>query len=217
MEIIKGNVKIIDEIVSIELEEDIEDNCQYEIRLKDFKSIDGKSVLDSYTHRVVTKLSPSYCTLSDVIVLVDTFKIPESTVLYYIREASKHCDYIVSVAGAVSSSGGNNTVTFPMKQFVKTKTMIDCLLQAYANKAAGSGIKGTLGVISFENTEKYATSIDDLLDDLRAELKKWEDALKGYELEGRAKPVYSIKASKTSEATTFNEIADSMTRELPIV
>ena len=104
-----------------------------------------------------------------------------------------------------------------MREFVKTKVMIDCLLQAYTKKAAGSGIKGTLGVISFEDTEKYATSIDDLLKDLNARLKGWEDALKGYELEGRAKPLSAVRASKAKDSTTAGEIADSINRDIPIV
>ena len=121
-----------------------------------------------------------------------------------------------SLSGSTSSS--STEVTFPMREFVKTKTMIDCLLKAFVNKAAGSGIKGTLGVISFENTEKYATSIDDLLNFLKAQLKGWEDALKGYELEGRAAPVYAVKAHKASsqDSTVFSDIVDSMDRELPL-
>lgn len=218
MEIVKSKFKIIDNIITIEFDgEEIQDNYQYEIRLKNFQSKDGKSYLDSYSYKVVTELSPSYCNISDVAILVDIFDIPETTILYYIREASKYVDYILS-ANSTSSTSSTSSVTFPMREFVKTKTMIDCLLKAYVNKAAGSGIKGTLGVISFENTEKYASSIDDLLDFLKAQLKGWEDALKGYELEGRAAPVYAIKAHKASsqDTTVFSDIVDSMDRELPL-
>lgn len=214
MEIIKTNIKIIDNIISIEPEnEKIQDNFQYEIRLKNFKSKDQKSVLENYNYKVVTKMSPSYCTISDVAILRDIYEIPETTILYYIREASKYVDYIQDVSGNKSENG----ITFPMREFVKTKVMIDCLLQAYTKKAAGSGIKGTLGVISFEDTEKYATSIDDLLKDLNARLKGWEDALKGYELEGRAKPLSAVRASKAKDSTTAGEIADSINRDMPIV
>lgn len=218
MEIVKSKIKIIDNIITVELDgEEIQDNYQYEIRLKNFQSKDGKSYLGSYSYKVVTELSPSYCSISDVAILVDIFDIPETTILYYIREASKYVDYILS-ANSTSSTSSTSSVTFPMREFVKTKTMIDCLLKAYVNKAAGSGIKGTLGVISFENTEKYASSIDDLLDFLKAQLKGWEDALKGYELEGRAAPVYAVKAHKASsqDTTVFSDIVDSMDRELPL-
>ena len=149
-EIIETDFEIIDNLVRITTKTPLEDNCQYEISLKNFSSLDGKAALESYTYKVVTKLSPSYCKISDVAVLVDTFEIPESTILYYIREASRYADYIVEAAGVSSSDA-----EFAIKEFVKTKTTIDCLLKAYVNKAAGSGIKGTLGEISFENTEKY--------------------------------------------------------------
>lgn len=220
MEIVKNKFKILDNMIVVELDgEDIQDNYQYEIRLKNFRSLDGKSTLDGYSCKVVTALSPAYCNISDVAVLVDTFEIPETTILYYIREASKYVDYIMSANSLSGSTSSSSTeVTFPMREFVKTKTMIDCLLKAFVNKAAGSGIKGTLGVISFENTEKYATSIDDLLNFLKAQLKGWEDALKGYELEGRAAPVYAVKAHKASsqDSTVFSDIVDSMDRELPL-
>ena len=211
--IVKGSIKIIDNMLEVIPDEPIEDNCQYEIRLKDVRSADGNAVLDSYTCKVVTALSPAYCNVSDVAILVDEFKIPQSTILYYIREASRYVDFIREV-----SEIDTTEVTFAAREFVKTKVMIDCLLKAYVAKAAGSGLKGTLGEISFENTEKYANNINDLLDDLWKRLKGWEDALKGnYVLEGRARPSFAIKASKTTKDTYFNEIVDSMERKLPTV
>ena len=125
----------------------------------------------------------------------------------------------MEVSGSSSAAATDeNGVSFPMREFVKTKCMIDCLLKAYVAKAAGSGIKGTLGEISFENTEKYATSINDLLDDLYARLKKWEDALRGYELEGRAAPVFATKAKEASSSDTavFTDIVNDSSRTLPV-
>lgn len=212
-EIIGAEIEIIDNLLKVTTDVPLEDNSQYEIRLKNFQSLDGKCKLDNLTYKVVTALSPSYCNISDVAVLVDTFEIPESTILYYIREASRYADYIVEAAGVSSSDA-----EFAIKEFVKTKTTIDCLLKAYVNKAAGSGIKGTLGEISFENTEKYATSINDLLDSLWLRLKKWEDAIRGYELEGRAKPKFAVrgKDASSSDSAIFTDIVNDNTRTLPV-
>jgi hypothetical protein len=213
-EIINCSYKVIDSLLEISLDDvEIEDNSSYEIRLKGFKSLDGDAVLEDTNLKVITELTPSYCRVSDVAILVDTFEIPESTILYYIREASKYVDYIMSS----NSLSKTTEVTFPMREFLTVKVMIDCLLKAYINKAAGSGIKGKLGEISFENTEKYATSIDDLLDDLWRQLKKWEDALKGYEFEGRVAPAYSVKASTATSNTSVQSIASAIDRELPIL
>jgi hypothetical protein len=93
--------------------------------------------------------------------------------------------------------------------------MLDCLLKVFINKAAGAGIKGTLGKISFENTEKYASNLDDLLDFLKAQLKMWLDAIRGYELEGRASPVWAKKAWKTQDPTTFEQLINDIQREEP--
>lgn len=155
-------------------------------------------------------MEPSYCTLNDVRYLVDTFGISEEQILYYIREASKYADYMKN-ADSVSDS----EATFIMREFVKTKVTIDALLNAYIKRAAGSSTKGTLGVISYTDSENYNNSIGNLLDKLRKILKGWGDALKGYEREGRAKPRYAKKAYKEENQTTFDQIVDSLSRTLP--
>lgn len=218
-ETIPATLKISGNTVTVILNDaEILDNSQYEIRLKDLKSLDGKASLEDLNYKVVTELTPAYCNISDVAILTDTFAdVPESMILYYIREASKYVDYIRAggSSGTSSSSTTSDEITFPMREFVKIKATIDCLTKAYVNKAAGSGIKGKLGEISFENTEKYATSLNDLLDDLWDQLKKWEDALKGYELEGRAQPQYAIRGSEATDVTSFSNIVDTIERDLP--
>ena len=215
MEVIKNaTYEILDNMLIITLPDGIKDNSNYEIRVKGLESTDGKSQLDM-NYRVVTALSPSYCTVSDVAVLQDTFGISENVILYYIREASKYADYVVSASAGVGATGTVTEITLPIHNFVITKVMLDCLLKAFINKAAGAGIKGTLGKISFENTEKYASNIDDLIDALKAQLKMWLDAIRGYELEGRASPVWAKKAYKTQNPTTFAQLINDIQREPP--
>jgi len=216
MEILKDvTYEVIDNILIVTLPEDIKDNSQYEVRIKGLQSRDGRSRLDSFQYRITTALTPSYCDVSDVAVLQDTFGISENTILYYIREASKYADYVVENTATVGTTSVVTEVTLPIKNFVITKVMLDCLLNAFINKAAGAGIKGTLGKISFENTEKYASNIDDLLDFLKAQLKMWLDALKGHHLEGRAAPVWAKKGYKTQNPTTFEQLINDINREPP--
>ena len=216
MEVIKNaTYEILDNILIVTLPDGIQDNSQYEIRVKGLQSTDGKSQLD-LNYRCVTALSPSYCTVSDVAILQDTFGIPENTILYYIRAASKYADFIVENISTTSTATTTITeITVPIHNFVITKVMLDCLLNAFINKAAGAGIKGTLGKISFENTEKYASNIDDLIDALKAQLKMWEYAIRGYTLEGRAAPVWAKKAYKTQNATTFASLVNDINHEPP--
>ena len=216
METVACSYTVIDNMLIIDVPEGIKDNSQYEIRIKGLQSPDGKASLDTFKYSLVTAMSPAYCTVSDMAVFRDTFDIPESMILYYIREASKYADYIREASAELGSSS-TTEVTFPMFQFVRTKVMLDCLLKAFINKAAGAGIKGTLGKISFENTEKYASNLDDLLDFLKAQLKIWQDAIRGYELEGRAAPVWAKKAYKTQDPTTFAQLINDIQREEPVV
>ena len=155
-------------------------------------------------------MTPAYCNLNDVMFLMDEFDIPEEQILYFIREASKYVDYINE---NTSSSTTSTEVTFPMKEFVKIKTTLDCLLKAYIKRAAGTSTKGTLGVITYQDSENYSNSIGDLLDNLKKALKGWEDALKGYTLEGRAKPRSAKKAYKEQNQTLFSSIVNDFTRD----
>ena len=216
MELIKNaEYEVLDNVLVIMLPDGIKDNSQYEIRIKGLQSADGKAQLEELKYRCVTALSPSYCDISDVSMLQDTFGVPENTILYYIRAASRYADFIVENSASVGQSATITEITVPIQNFVITKTMLDCLLNAFINKAAGAGIKGTLGKISFENTEKYASNIDDLLDFLKAQLKMWMDAIRGYTLEGRAKPVWAKKAYKTQNPTTFEQLVNDIMREPP--
>lgn len=214
METVACTYRVVDNILIVEVPDGFKDNSQYEFRVKGLKSEDGTAAIDNFRFSLVTSMTPAYCTVSDMAVFRDTFDIPESMILYYIREASKYADYIRSASSTVGSAVSVEA-TFPMFQFVRTKVMLDCLLKAFINKAAGAGIKGTLGKISFENTEKYSSNLDDLLDFLKAQLKMWQDAIRGYELEGRAAPVWAKKAYKVKEPTTFAQLINDITREEP--
>ena len=216
MEVIKNaTYEVLDNILTITLPDGIKDNSLYEIRVKGLTSTDGKAQLQDLNYKCVTALSPSYCNISDVSMLQDTFGISENTILYYIRAASKYADYIAESSTTVGQTTTVTEITIPIQNFVITKVMLDCLLNAFINKAAGAGIKGTLGKISFENTEKYASNIDDLLDYLKAQLKMWQDAIRGYELEGRVAPVWAKKAYKTQNPTTFAQLINDINREPP--
>ena len=220
MEVVKCEYTVMDNMLIVKPTDGIKDNSLYEIRFKNLHSEDGKAVLESEKHSIVTKMTPSYCKVSDVAVLTDTFGISESTILYYIREASKFADYYSSDDTTVSTSTSTTTteeISIPQNMFVKTRVMLDCLLNAYVNKAASEGVKGTLGKISFENTEKYASNIDDLLDYLKAQLKTWQEALRGYEFEGRVASQFAKRGSKTTKNTTFADLVNDINREPPVV
>lgn len=191
----------------------VQDNSLYTIRIASLRSkTDPNKTLSNLKVTVTTKMTPAYCTLNDLEFLHDMFDIPESQILYYIREASKYADYMEEGNSTASSS---TEVSFPKREFVKTKVTLDCLLKAYISRAAGTSTKGTLGVISYQDTENYSNSIGDVLDRLKAALKGWGDALKGYEREGRAAPRSARKAYKETDPTTFDAIVNDLTRTRP--
>ena len=212
MEKIELTYKVFDNFIEITPATAIADNSIYEIRIKGVKSADGKKKLDDLRLKVVTYLTPSYCSVEGINSLIDVFGITEDRLLYYIREASRHADYIM---GGTAVKAGT-TPTFQVEQFVKIKATIDALLKAYMERASESGSKGTLGDVTFESSENYG-SIKDLIKTLKDELKKWEDAMRGYHNEGRAKPKATrvgLKASSNSDValTTVDTILTDFAR-----
>jgi hypothetical protein len=190
----------------------IVNNSQYIIKIKSLQSkTNSYKKTKNLSYTITTELSPMYCTLNDVMYLVDTFDIPEEQVLYFIRESSKYADYVMDATSVTA----NAEATFAMKQFVRTKTTIDCLLKAFIKKAAGFGVRGQIGVIQFQDEENYGTSIGTLLDDLKKALKGWEDALRGFEHEGRVKPRSAKRSYKQTEQTLFSSISNDLTRDMP--
>lgn len=211
MEKIEQTYKVFDNFIEITPSTALLNNSTYEIRIKGLKSADGSKKLDNLVVKVVTELTPSYCSIDGINSLVDVFGIPEGRLLYYIREASRHADYIMKNAAVK-----NGVVPFEVEQFVKTKASLDALVKAYIDKAADSGSKGILGDITFETSDKFE-GIKDLIKTLKAELKNWEDAMRGYYNEGRAKPKATkigMKSTSNSDvpATTVDAILNDFSR-----
>jgi hypothetical protein len=212
MEKVVQAFKVFDNFIEIKTIDPIKDNSVYEIRIKGLKALNKSKKLDSINLKVITALTPSYCSIEGINSLVEVFGIPEEKLLYYIREASRYADYVMK--GTAVKDGIDPT--FEVEQFVKTKASLDALIKAYVEKAAESGSKGTLGDITFENSDSFA-GIKDLIKTLKEELKKWEDAMRGYYNEGRAKPKATkigMKASSNSDvaATTVDTILNDFTR-----
>lgn len=194
---------------------EILDNSQYIIQIKKLQAKDDPyKTISNFKAVVTTAMDPAYCTINDVKYLSEVFKIPEEQILYYIREASKYADYILSASGSTSTDG-DEEVDFEKKQFTIIKTTLDSLIRAFVSKASGFGTSGTLGVIQFSDEENYSDALATLLDYLKGQLKSWEDALKGYKLEGRAKPQSAKRSYQQTEQTLFSQLINDLSRDIP--
>ena len=88
-----------------------------------------------------------------------------------------------------------NNIPFEVKEYVKYKAARDCLIKIYMSTVSNRMLEGTLGEVKFKVRDTSA-DLKKLLDWLDNEIKKWLDAMQGYELEGRAKMTTAIKGSK---------------------
>ncbi len=199
MEKIKYEIKVFDNFIEITPLDGVKDNSIYEIRLKDLKEENGSNILESETIKFCTKMTPAYTTLESVVSLVENCDIPDDIILYQIREASRLADYITTcsnMTGARKPYLDQELITFQKQQFSKYKAAYDCLLRFYMDLAANTGIKGTLGEISFENSSKLP-NISDLLKHLKAEYENWQKAIEGH-LDIRAGVTSGVKSSNST-------------------
>lgn len=198
MEKVEYTIKVFDNFIEITPVNGVKDNSIYEIRIKDLKALDGSYTIESETIKFCTALTPSYVDIQAVQSLIDSTEIAEDKILYHIREASRFVDYIIKESRLRIDL--KNDIPFEVTQFVKYKAAHECLLRFYIERASDGGTKGTLGDVTFENKETLP-DIKGLLKSLKTEIKTWEDAVKGFKLEGRIRPRSAIKSSKGTVGT----------------
>lgn len=192
MERVKHTIKIYDNFLEITPDEGIKNDSIYEIRVKGLESQTGLKKLDGLLKlKICTKLTPAYCSLEAVRSLTDSYEVSEERTLYFIREASRFAEYVTK------KEYKEPNIPFEVTQYTKYKAAHDSLLKFYMDKASGSGIKGKLGEISFENSSQYP-AFKDLLETLAREVRRWEEHLRGNGFEGRAKPASAVKSSRYS-------------------
>lgn len=193
----------------------LKNNSIYSITISGLVDMNGDDV-PTFTSEYRTPYSPLYCTLDSLKLVVDTFGIPDENMLSYIRQASKEADFI---AGGTAVKSGSS-IPFEVEQFVRTKATYDCLSRGFMERAySGAGAEYTLDVATFKDSLNSG-AFKDLLDRLGKELRKWQDAIRGYYNEGRVKPKATrigIKSSQNSDVkwTTFDSIIQDATRSMP--
>lgn len=206
-------------VITVGTDPALKANYRYYVTIKGFKTLDGKS-LDDIKAAFRMPYSPLYCSLNSLKMIVDAFKIPEENMLSYIREASKYADYIAQVQG-VEVTDDDGKIKFSVEQFTRVKATMDCILKGYMERTySGAGAKYTLDVATFQDSLNSG-AFKNLLADLAKELLKWQDAIRGYFNEGRAKPKATrigIKMSENSEVaqTTVDNILNDISRQVPM-
>lgn len=206
-------------VITVGTDPALKANYRYYVTIKGLKTLDGEP-LDDIKTTFRMPYSPLYCSLNSLKMIVDAFKIPEENMLSYIREASKYADYIAQVQG-VEVTDDDGKIKFSVEQFTRVKATMDCILKGYMERTySGAGAKYTLDVATFQDSLNSG-AFKNLLADLAKELLKWQDAIRGYFNEGRAKPKATrvgIKMSENSEVaqTTVDNILNDISRQMPM-
>lgn len=210
MERINFSYRVFDNCLEIIPDDGIKDNSLYVLTIKDLRSEDQTKVLDKKKFEITTEMKPSYCSIDAIKALVYDFDIPESTILYQIRQASKEADFING--GPVQLDQDGNP-PFPVEKFVEVKASLLSLTRAYVTGAAHIGLQGTLGQVSFKNGDSLG-NINKLISALRDEAEKWQDAIRGYVFPGRNEPAYALRGNYTLRATPASVILRNFSRDV---
>ena len=173
---INGNV--------LELSFSISPNSTYSIDLYNVESKDMKTVSEQFNWS--SKMYPLYTTVYAVRTLISNVDIEDSVILYHIYDASKYVEHL---------SGENydeSNVPFEIESFVKYRAAHECLLNYLVKSADSVGVSGTVGNVSFSEKETD-TDLSDVLNNLKAEEKKWRDEARGFINEGRASMTHAVR------------------------
>lgn len=194
--------------------EEIVGNSIYSVSVTGLRDKEGNPLPDiQKTFR--TPYSPLYCSPDSLRLLLDTFSIPDENLLAYIRTASRYADFI---AGKAAGAAGG-TPSFEVEQFVRTKVAMDVVARNIMIRASEGGGEYRLGDAEMkEATNSMAWK--DILRRLEDELKKWQDAIRGYYNEGRVRPRATrigLKSSSNTDVsqTTVDQILNDVSRTFP--
>lgn len=193
---IKHNAKVFDNMIQIDLIDELNDNSIYDIKLMRIESVTGDNL--TQTFKFATSMKPFYVDIDAVNSLIGEHKIPEETIMYHIKEASKFADYLASSDNMIINE---DNIPFPVTQLVKYFAAHECLLRHTIDLSSTLGIQGTVGNVSF-NEREQTKDINNLLKHFCREVDKWKDAVRGYENEGRAKIRTGVKGVNGSNTMT---------------
>lgn len=193
----------------------IEDNSKYIIKISGLVDADG-NIIPTQQYTVMTALSPMYATLRTMHALLNGVDISDEDLLLLIRDTSNEADFIAS---SVSTTTNKANMNFAKEQYTKIKTAIDCLIRGSMSKTFNGGATFKLDLAEVTdptNSNAFRT----LIGDLRKALRIWQDAIRGYVNEGRAKPKATrigLKSSENSDVshTTVEQILNDWTRTPP--
>ena len=192
--------KIFDNYIEIIPKEGVKNNSIYNIKVKGLKAINKTKYLDPINIEICTPLLPAYCSLEAVTSLVEDFEIEDKKLLYFIREASKYVEYIKN------ESYEYDKVPFEATQYTKYKAAHDSLLKFYISFSSEGGTSGTIGEITFNNTNDLP-SIKDLLNVFKEEVYKWEQALRG-----KCRPTSAVKGVNLNPGTQYGTFLTGYSR-----
>ena len=179
----------------------MEDNCEYEIVLENVVAEDeGVEPLNT-TVTVLSALSPMYATTESVLTLVEDLNLEERVVLFYIRNASRHVEYIgkksfVSESVIRTDHSHERTrfektlqyIPYPASEYVRYRAAYDSVLRIYMSLANNAGRAGAIGKVNFEEKMPNLTP---LLNALKEQIAYWEKAVISGE---GAKPQSAVKS-----------------------
>ena len=190
----KADIKLYENKITIDLEDGFRDNQTYTITLMNIKCEDGEEFSGTFT--LVTRIRPLYSDLTSVKALIGDHKIADDVILIHIREASKYAKYIISHS-EYPYEIDEDDIPFAVQQFVKYYAAHECLLRHTVDLSSSTGMSGTIGNVTFSEKETVK-DITSLLKHFCSEIDKWKEALKGYELEGRARVRSGVRGKYAS-------------------
>jgi hypothetical protein len=181
-------------------------NMEFTIIVReDIKATDGSTLGEAYYWSFTTLYDPLY---GDPDAIREDIKgfltgVPDKSLYAYMSSVSQTAvDIISQVAGtAFDLEAFNADVPRYVKEFVRTQTAFDLLVNAFLEKSSSVGSVRTLGELTIDQSK--AVDFTKMLGSFKDRIKPWLDELHGQHNRGYAKPTVTVKGENVEPYPTI--------------
>lgn len=175
----------------------LEANTEYTVLIREgVKSVSGSSLGEAYSLSFISRYTPLF---GDAERIRDDIKIflrnVSDRVLYrYMHDVSLTA--LDTVSRVISPFNEANFLSDPPRyvdEYVRYQVGYDLVVNAIVQETSGIGSSRTLGDLTIQPNQNIS-QVNQILANLKARIKRWEDELHGHHNRGYAKPTTAVKS-----------------------
>lgn len=194
--------------------ETIEQNSEYTVILREtVKSTDGQSLGEAYIWSFTSTYSPLFGDAERIRDDIKVFirNVPDKVLYRYMYDVSLNALDVVSTVDDLYNE--ETYIANPPRylgEYVRFQVGYDLVVNAITQEISGIGSSRTLGDLTIQPNQNIS-QVNQMLQNLKDRIKRWEDELHGYHNRGYAKPGAAVRGESVEtypDYLTRTELSD---------